>query len=237
MGTELVLAIAAVVLGSVVQTLSGVGGGFIIVPLLALLDMAWVPAPLVLSSISLSGLMAWRERQAIDSAHMLPMMIGVLVGGVAGAGLLTAVSFDQLGIVFGSMILLAVVIVSSGLHVRLNNISASIAGLVAGTMGASSGIGAPVIALLYRDQSGPTVRATLALLYTVASFIILLALIGTGHFSLEDLYRGLALIPGFLLGYAISFRLTARLDHGATRVIVLVVSASAGVMLMLRSWL
>lgn len=235
MGTELALAIAAVVLGSVVQTLSGVGGGFIIVPLLALLDMAWIPGSLVLSSMSLSGLMAWRERQAIDSAHMLPMMMGVMAGGAIGAWLLTIVSFEKLGLVFGSMILLAVLIVVSGLHVKLSNGSAALAGLVAGTMGASSGIGAPVLALLYQDQSGPRVRATLALLYTVASFLILVALLVSGNFSWEDFFRGMFLIPGFMLGYILSFKLTKRLDHGATRLIIMTVSASAGIILVLRS--
>ncbi|MGI9309348.1 MAG: TSUP family transporter [Gammaproteobacteria bacterium] len=234
-GAELGLAIAAVILGSVVQTLSGVGGGFIIVPLLALIDLAWIPGSLVLSSMSLSGLMAWRERQAVDSAHMLPMMIGVMAGGAAGASLLTMVGFEQLGLVFGSMILLAVVVVMSGLHVKLSNGSAATAGFVAGTMGASSGIGAPVLALLYQDQSGPRVRATLALLYTVASFLILIALLVSGNFGWEDFYRGLALIPGFLIGYMMSFKLTSRLDHGGTRTIILVVSATAGIVLVLRS--
>jgi uncharacterized membrane protein YfcA len=101
-------------------------------------------------------------------------------------------------------------------------------------MGSSSGIGAPVLALLYQDQSGPRVRATLAVLYAGASFLIIIMLFGFGKFGIVEAVSGLLLMPGYMLGYALSHRLTARIDTGGTRAAVLLVSAAAALSLILR---
>ena len=72
--TDLLAAILAVALGSIVQAISGVGGGFIAVPLLAWIDLSLVPGPVVLGSISLSTIMAWHERKHID-LHTIPVIL------------------------------------------------------------------------------------------------------------------------------------------------------------------
>ena len=51
----------AIIAGSIVQVVTGVGGGFIAVPILAWLDLSLVPAPLVFASMSLSGTMMIRS--------------------------------------------------------------------------------------------------------------------------------------------------------------------------------
>lgn len=50
--SDSIAAILAVILGSVIQAISGVGGGFIIVPLLAWIDLSLVPGPVVFGSIA-----------------------------------------------------------------------------------------------------------------------------------------------------------------------------------------
>jgi len=130
---ESIAAVLAVILGSVVQAISGVGGGFIIVPLLAWIDLSLVPGPVVFGSIALSTIMVWRERQHIDLANVPMILIGLLPGCIAGAYLLTRVAGEQLGVVFGSVILLAVVISATGLKVSLNRFSALAAGLLSST--------------------------------------------------------------------------------------------------------
>ena len=96
---EFAAATTAVVLGSVVQVVSGVGGGFIVVPLLALVDLRLVPAPVVFGSLSLSGLMAYRERSAIDWSNVPVILIGMIPGCIFGAFVLASVPADSLGIV------------------------------------------------------------------------------------------------------------------------------------------
>jgi hypothetical protein len=137
---------------------------------------------------------------------------------------------------FGSVILFAVLLSLLGVHFPLNRISASVSGLVAGTMGASTGIGAPVLAVLYQREAGPMVRSTLAFLYTVASVLIVIALVFFDRFSLHELTYAALLVPGFMLGYLFSRPLAVHFDHGATRYIVLGVSALASGSLIIGSF-
>jgi uncharacterized membrane protein YfcA len=232
---DIALATLAVVLGSVVQVVSGVGGGFIIVPLLAWIDLRFVPAPLVFASIALSTLMAVRGRRDVDWGHLPASMLGLLPGSLLGALILTNVAPERLGIVFGSVILLAVAITWVAPRVPLTNSTAIAAGVVAGAMGTSSGIGAAPLALAYQHESGPRVRATLAALYTCASLLILAVLHWFGRFGTDEIVTGLLLMPGFVIGYVVANRFTAHVDRAGSRIAVLAVSAAAAMILIVRS--
>jgi len=233
--TEFSAATLAVVVGSIVQVTSGVGGGFIIVPLLAWVDLGLVPAPLIFASLSLSTIMAFRERGAIDWAHIPATLIGLIPGSLAGAYVLSSVPTNSLGIVFGTVILLGILITTAGIEIRPTCVTALISGALGGAMGTTSGIGAPLLALLYQRESGPRVRATLAMLYTGASILILVVLFGFDKFSVAEARSGLLLMPGFLLGYWVANRFTVHLDRGGTRIAVLCVSAAAAIALIVRS--
>lgn len=225
----------AVAIGSIVQAASGVGAGFLMVPLIAWVDLELLPGAMICGSLALSGIMAWRERGAIDRANLPAIFLGILAGAVVGGWVLSRVPGEQLGMVFGSVILLAVALTASGLNIPLNRTSALISGVVSGAMGASSGIGAPILAVLYQRESGPTVRATLALLYTGASLMILAVLALFGEFGRQDLVSGVMLMPGFLFGYWLANRWRHRLSGLGSRGPVLMVSALAAGALILDS--
>lgn len=232
---ELLLAVAAVALASVVQGMSGVGGGFIAVPLLALIDIRLLPGPLIFASLSISAVMAWRERVAIDYHNVTPILLATIPGACLGAWLLAGIDPEYLGRVFGSVILLAILVTAVGVKLPLNRATGALAGAAAGAMAAVSGMGAPMLAILYQHQSGPRIRATLALLYTGATLLILLALAAFGRFGLQEVLTGLLLVPGFLAGYLLSRPLTRRFDRGATRWLVLSVAAVAAIALIADS--
>jgi uncharacterized membrane protein YfcA len=232
---EFAAATLAVILGSVIQVASGVGGGFVIVPILAWVDLSLVPAPMIFASLSLSGLMAFRERHTIDWEHVPITLTGLIPGSFFGAYVLSRVPVDNLGIVFGTVILLGILITVSGIEMRRTRVSAAVSGALAGAMGTSSGIGAPLLALFYQKEKGPRVRATLAVLYTGASVLILIILYGFGQFTGEDMRTGAMLIPGFLIGYWVANHFTAQIDRGGTRIAVLCVSSAAAIALIIRS--
>jgi len=233
--TELLAATLVVLFASVIQGVSGVGGGFIMVPILAIIDIRFVPGPMIFATLFLSTPMAWQERTQIDYQNFWPIVIAAAPGTVLGAWLLSGIPADQLGLVFGAMILLAVSVTSLGLKLPLNRLSGGLAGLIAGTMGASSGIGAPAIAVLYQDQSAPVIRATLALIYTLASLLIVIVLAAFGRFGLYELTTGLQLVPGMVLGYVLSRSLAAHAAGTGIRYLVLLVSAAAAVTLIIMS--
>ena len=235
---ELLLATLVVASGGLIQGISGVGSGFIMVPLLAIIDFRFLPGALIFGSLSISGLMAWLDRSHIQFKDTPIVLIAIVPGALVGSWLLSIVATDQLGLFFGAMILLAVVITAFGVRLLPNLLNSSVAGFVAGTMGASSGIGAPIIALLYQHQAGPALRSTLAYLYTIASTLIVFALAVFGQFSLEQVALGCMLFPGFLLGFFLSRNFVLRVDQGLTRVIVLVVASISALSLIVSSlWL
>lgn len=232
---DFIAATVVVVLGSVLQAASGVGAGFMMAPLLALIDLSLVPGPLIFASLSLSGIMAYRERGAIDSKYLPALMLGMVPGCLLGASVLSSVPSEKLGIVFGTVILFAIVITAAGLRIPLARWTAVVAGSLSGAMGTSAGMGAAPVALLYQEQSGPRVRSTLALLYTLAATVMVIILAAFGQFAGQEVRAGLLLVPGFLLGYWIANRFTPRLGGTASRVAVLTVSALAAATLITRS--
>lgn len=233
--TEFLLAAAAIAAGSVLQRVTGVGGGFIFVPLLAIINVNFVPGPVVFATIALSALMAWREWSQVDFANLLPILAGFVPGAACGAWILTRVPAEQLGLVFGVTILVAVVISSVGLHAPLNRVTGAIAGAISGVMGGSSGVGAPPLAMLYQRQPGGVVRSTLAVLYTVCSVLIVVILALYGEFGVAEAWTGLLLVPGFLVGYALGSPLATRFGNSSLRALVLLVSAGAAVTLIVKS--
>jgi uncharacterized membrane protein YfcA len=229
------LASLVIALGALVQGLSGVGGGFLMVPLLALIDLRLLPGALIFASLSISGMMAWIERSHISYRETYLVLIAILPGAAVGAWLLSAIRTEQLGIFFGAMILFGVAITALGVRLKPNFVNSAIAGSLAGAMGAASGIGAPVLALLYQHRSGPELRATLAFMYTIASLTILVALGAFGQFGLLQMGLGLLLMPGFLTGLYISRQFTRDIDRGKSRLVVLVVAAISALSLIIAS--
>ena len=105
---EFILSTLAVMAGSAVQAITGMGSGFVIVPLLALIDLSLVPGPLVFASITLSLTMAFRGRSHVDHRRAPVIVAGIVPGSIAGAWLLSRVSVHDAGLVFGGVILVAV---------------------------------------------------------------------------------------------------------------------------------
>lgn len=110
-----------------------------------------------------------------------------------------------------------------------------LAGLIAGFMGMTAAIGAPVLALLYQHEEGKALRATLAYLYLFSSLGTLALLHAAGRFSVQDVLLGLSLIPGIVIGYRIAGHAAPLLDRGYSRQAVLVVSFLSALFLIARN--
>jgi len=232
---DFVLATLAVTTGSLVQSVTGMGSGFVIVPLLALIDLSLVPGPLVFASLALSLSMALRGRPHLDVRRAPAIVAGIALGSVAGAWLLTRVGAQGAGLVFGSVILAAVALSVAGLRLPPGKPAAFFAGAVSGVLGAAAGIGGPVLALLYQDEEADRLRATLALLYACGALVILSVLAFFGRFGWVELVDGLLLAPGFLLGYALSGRIVRHFAQRSVRLSVLCLSCAAAMALIVRS--
>jgi len=234
---SLSLGLAAIVIavGAVLQAATGMGTGILIVPLLALIDLNLVPGPAVMASMALSLPMAWRGRRHIAYGDLKPLMAGLVAGCSVGALGLASIPAERVGVAFAVVILATVVVTSVGVRLPFNRRSLVSVGVIAGVMGASSGVGAPPIALLYQHREGPELRPTLAFVYAASSVIIVVFLTLFGRFGLREIGLALVLVPGYILGYLLAAPLARILDGGYSRVAVLVLSTVSALALLIRS--
>ncbi len=222
-------------LGSVLQAATGFGAGLIIVPLLALVSLDFLPAPLILASMSLSAIMAWQGRRYIVKPGLTSLLSGLLAGIAAGALSISAIPASRAGAIFGVLVLIAVFVSAFAPRAPRNAPVAFGAGALSGFMGTISAIGAPVLALLYQHEEGRALRATLGLLYFTGSVVMLLFLHFAGRFGATEALLGLWLIPAYASGFFLAAPAARLLDRGHTRVAVLVISTAAAIALIARS--
>lgn len=222
-------------LGAILQASTGLGSGLIIVPLLALVSLIFVPGPLVLASMALSGLMAWQGRKEIDRRG-LPLLLSFLFVGVAlGAYSIAAIPVQHAGVAFGVLVLVAVAVSAAMPRLERTVPVAAGAGVLSGFMGAISGIGAPILALIYQHEQPRVLRATLGFIFFLSSIAILICLHFAGRFGWKETWLGLALVPGYILGFLVAPPIARMLDRGNSRFAVLVISTLSAIVLIARS--
>jgi uncharacterized membrane protein YfcA len=233
--TTVLLTTAIVTMGGLLQAVTGLGAGLLVVPLLALISVALVPGPIIFASLALSVSMALAGRRHIDFPSARPIVAGLLIGTIGASVYISRLPLDALGVVFGTVILIAIVISLRGPVLALDTRGNVAAGMVSGFMGTSAGVGAPVLALVFQHYPGDRLRATLAFLYAVSAVTMLVFLHLAGRFATQEVISGLILMPGFLIGYACSPRLVKRIDRGHARTAVLGVSIVSACLLIARS--
>ena len=77
-------------------------------------------------------------------------------------------------------------------------------------------------------------RGTLSAYFLVGVVISIAGLVLIGRYGLRELTLAASLVPGLLIGFTISRTTSRLLDRGYTRVGVMVISAIAAVMVIVR---
>jgi uncharacterized membrane protein YfcA len=229
-----VLAATVAALGAIVQGSVGFGLGMLGAPILLLIDPRLVPGPLLVTAgvlITLLTRREWRDIRFGDLAWSVP---GRIVGTAAAVVFLGVIPPDRIEVALGIMVLLAVGVSASGIAVPLTPRTFLGAGALSGFFGTATAIGGPPIALLYQRERGPVVRGTLSAFFVFGVVISLTGLALAGRFGEAQIRLSLVLIPGVLVGYALSTRLSRLLDRGWTRPAILVASSVAGAIVVVR---
>lgn len=225
----LALAVAACVHGAL-----GFGLGTIGAPVLALVDERLVPGPLLCVGLVLTGLVALRERGALDVRGVRWALAGRVPGTLAGAAAVAALPQRWLIVLFATLVLTGVLLSVAGLHVRPTATASFGAGAASGFMGTVTSVGAPAMALLYQREEGARLRSTLAVFFVFGAALSLAALGLTGGVGAGDLALGLSLVPPTLAGLAASGLAARWLDRGRTRPAVLWFAGLTTAALLLR---
>jgi uncharacterized membrane protein YfcA len=230
----LVIAVMIVAAGSALQAATGMGMALFAAPLLALIDPAFVPGPVLCAVMALSAAVAWRERAFIDRRILLVALLGFSVGCAIGAVLLAVLIGRDLDRVFAALILAAVFLSVAGLRIRISKLALLIGGAASGVLGTIAGVQGPPIALVLQHEAPDRLRATLCAFFASGSLVSLTALAAAGLFGIGKLGLGFELMPGVALGFAIAPVFASRIERRQARAAVLVISMLSAFALLVR---
>lgn len=227
----LVTAGLVVALGALVQGAVGYGMALVASPLLALLEPALVPVPLLLLTSGHAVLAAVRDWRHADWTGIGWATLGRLPG--TGLGVLAVVALSQrvVAALVGLGVLGCVLLSLLRWRPRPRPGSLLLAGLVSGAGGTVASIGGPPIALLYQEAAGPRIRGTISGYFVLGSMISLAALAAAGQITSESLTSTVMLVPFLLAGFALSGPARRVLDNGWTQRAVLAVAAVSAALL------
>ena len=225
--TLLVVTLAVVVIASTVHGVVGLGMNLLAVPVFVVLDPALVPGPAVALGLVLSLLVAVREGTSIDR-RLVWAAAGLVPGTLAALALLTVVPERSLAVPLGALVLVGVALSAVRLRLSPTRGTLAVAGVASGFLATAGSIGGPPLALVYAGSPGPQVRSNLSGFFVATGVVSLVALALSGHFSAEQVRHSLLLVPGVVVGFAVSGPLRTWADRGHTREAVLVLSALAG---------
>jgi uncharacterized membrane protein YfcA len=215
----LVMFLAAIVQGTV-----GMGMGVLATPLLILIEPRLVPGPFILSAFSVVFPMVYREWESIDISKLKPALLGYIPGSLVAAAGLNWIPRSELSLLFGIMILLALVMSVVGWRIKFTSSRVFSVGMISGLMGTIAGMSGPAMAILLQDEEGPRLRGMLAGFFVTAGLISVGVLIWIGFIGWEEAKLALLLMPAPVLGFLLSSYFTPYLDRGYTRPAVLVIS-------------
>ncbi|MEU7583945.1 TSUP family transporter [Streptomyces sp. NPDC041068] len=226
----------AVFLGALVQGSLGVGLALVSAPVVQIAAPDLMPGSLLLVAAVLAALGAVREISHTDWYGVSWAMAGRVVGTAAASSVVLVVSVPTLdllsaGITLGVVSLLAF----DPARLPKNRGTLIASGAVAGLTGTTSSIGGPFIALVYHQESGPTVRGTLNVFYTAGTLLSLGSLTVVGRLSGEQLAFGALLLPAVVVGFALSGPVRRHVDgSGRMRGAVLALAVVAALVLIVR---
>jgi uncharacterized membrane protein YfcA len=233
-----VLAALVMGVGAAVQGAVGFGAALMAAPVLALLDPTFVPAPLILAALVLNLLVMRRDPGAHHWAPVKWPVIGQVPGALIGVAVLSAAaSDDTLGVLFGVLILFAIALSLSGLHPRPTRPVLFGAGTLSGFMQSTVGAGGPPIALVFQNESGPVIRASLSRYFLSSCTVSLFFLTLAGQVGGAELVAAVVLLPGTVLGFLASGWVAHHVDGDVARRAVLTLSAVAAVAVLLKALL
>ncbi|GLZ04598.1 permease [Actinomadura sp. NBRC 104412] len=225
----------AALIGSIVQGSVGLGVGLVATPIVTMLYPHLMPGALLVAATVLPLATLTREVRHADLGGLGWAFGGRLIGTPLGVWVVATVPTRVLGVLVGGMVLAAL---GAGLwsgRVPRNPGTLTTAGLVAGATGTASAIGGPPLALLYQHESGPKVRATLAVFFTIGAALSLTTLAAAGRLPGEQVTAGLALTPFVLTGFLVAGPVRRYVDDGRMRKAILIVVGASAVTLIVRN--
>lgn len=232
----LAIGVAVTFVAAAVQGTVGMGFALVSVPLLSLVHPALAPEPQILMVFPLLCVMAWRERHSVELSGIGWILIGRVPGALFGLVLLKLFVGWALDLLLGLMVLIGVLILVLADRFAERTPSWQFgAGFLSSTMSLVSSIGGPPIALLYRNDPGPTVRSNLSAVFAFGCVLTITARVLGNELTWDHVLTAIWMFPGVVLGFLVSKRMVKLVDARGLRPWILGLSSLACIGLLVRA--
>lgn len=198
-GEVLAVALLAVLAGSLLKSVSGLGLPLVTIPAIAAVaDVETAVAFTALPNLAQNLALAWRERDAWPETRDLPVLgLAGFAGGVAGTVVLVSVPDDPLVVLLAIVVFAYAVLFVTAPQFRVSasrsRAWAPLVGTVAGALQGAVGISGPVVASWihgYRLRQ-PAYILSVTVLFALSGVAQIFVLAGGGR--LDSLWGGAAL--------------------------------------------
>jgi uncharacterized membrane protein YfcA len=227
----------AILLASCLQASIGFGIGMLAAPIVALVDPALIPGTLIMVATLVTLMVVVREREDIDLHGTGWALVGRVPGTIAGAVLLAMLPHRALVILLAAVVLVGVVLTSTGWIPAPRRRNVVLAGATSGVLGTATSIGGPPMALVWQRNSGARLRGTMSGFFLVGSVMSIAALAVVGAVDARTLWGFAVMIPAAVAGYLLSRRINRFLDPKRLRWLAIGASTLGAVVLIGRELL
>jgi uncharacterized protein len=232
---QLMVALGLVVIGSVIQGSIGFGLAAVVAPVLLLVNKIFLPGPMLVTSMLLTFLIAWRDREHTVWPEVAVGTSGRIIGMLPASLALRYMSGPSYELLFAAAVLAGVVISMGGWHVRLTLRNLFFTAIGSGFVSTVSAVGGPPMALVYQNEQAAKIRGTLNTVFTIGTPISLFGLWWAGWFGMPELLVGLLLMPGVVIGFALSRYTATRVEGRQTKPAILALAAATAIVVIIRS--
>lgn len=227
--TELLLAIAAIAAGSLVQGSIGFGLALVAAPALYAINPMLVPGPIIMTGFLIGSLTARRYLGALTLGDIRYAIAGRVPGSVLGGIMLSFASTRSMSLLLGSSVLLAVAASLTPVKFQANPRTLFAAGVLSGVMGTASAIGGPPMALVMQNETSDRIRANLSVFFVVSCIISLVVLWFGGLFGIQQFLYGLLMVPGVFIGNWLAVRVAPRINQAIMKRALLILCSLSGI--------
>jgi uncharacterized membrane protein YfcA len=223
---ELVQAWLAVLLASVVRSVTGFGFALVAIPVFSLFlspaESVVLCAALTLVS-NISSLPTYREY--IPYTLLTPLIAWALLGTLIGTFFLVKLTPVQFQFLTGLSVVIAcvVLLLAQPRAYRINRWITAVAGLISGTMNGILAIPGPPIILyvMATEQSAERARALLLSFFLSSALFALIGFGLAGLIVLKSLWLIILTMPAVMIGNRVGYRLFKKLDGNDYRSLAL----------------
>ena len=234
---EILIATVVIFVGAYIQTALGFGLAIVAAPILFLLDPLYVPAPITMSALTLSLVIALSHWESISFSGLKFAILGRIPGTICGGMLLVWISLDQLALWVGISVIVAVILSVSKLKLQPSTGSLFSAGFLSGFMGTSTSIGGPPMALLLQHEKSDFIRANMSAFFCASCLMSLVMLLLVGKLDHEHIVLYLPFLPATLTGYWLAMKTVRKISHNSLRYSSLALCLLAGSMTVASYWM